>query len=278
MKFIKILLGFIYGLVYGVAHVVPGLSGGTFLVIFGCYETVCEAFALNIKEIKKNFLFLLFLVIGTVAGLIGFVHVITFLFDNFEVQIKLFFMGLILGGIPLISKIATEKEKYKPACILPFILGLFLVIGLFLIEKYGISGVDATSAVDFMFYAKIVIAAFFAAIAMVMPGISGAFVLVAFGVYELFVEALKEMDFAFLLPVVIGLLLGIIIGARLVLLVIKRHTLLAYSAILGMVIGSVVALIPEGFGLNAATFTGIACLAAGVFVAYILGKRESTFL
>jgi len=268
------ILGFIYGLVYGVAHVIPGLSGGTFLVIFGCYDMVCEAFALNIARIKQDFVFFVCFGIGTVAGIVGFVHVITFLLDGFAIPTNLFFMGLILGGLPLIANIATREAKFKPICLIPFVLGLALVISLFLMEKLGVFATSAVNTVNFVFMARIVLYAFIAAIAMVMPGISGAFVLVAFGVYDLFLEALKGFDFTILIPAVIGIILGIVVGAKLILILLKKWNLLVYSAIIGMVIGSVAPLFPSGFGVNMATLAGIVCLAIGAFIAIILGKRE----
>ena len=214
--------------------------------------------------------------IGTVGGMFGFVRIITFLFENYEVQTKLFFMGLILGGIPLISKIATKKQKYRPACIIPFLLGFALVVSLFVIEKLGFVGTSAEQAYDVAFFIRIAICGFFAAIAMVMPGISGAFVLVVLGVYGIYIEALTNFDMAIIIPAAIGILIGIVVGAKLVLLVIKRHTLFAYSAIMGMVIGSILPLIPGGLGLNIATIIGIICLALGGGLGVILGKRELT--
>jgi len=266
------IFGLVYGIVYGAAHIVPGLSGGTFLVIFGCYDTVCEAFALNFKEIKKHFFFLLFFGIGTVAGIFGFAYVITFLLHSFGIQINLFFMGLILGGIPLIVQIATEETKFKPFCILPFLLGLALVVSLFFIEKVGVTA----NSVNLNFTLWITLYSFIAAIAMVLPGISGAFVLVAFGVYDLFMESLKTLDLAVLIPAVIGILFGIVLGAKLILLVIKKFKIIIYSAIIGMVIGSVLPLFPDGFGLNIATLTGIVCFALGGLTAVMMGKRENT--
>jgi len=271
---IKLILGLFYGLVYGIAHVIPGLSGGTFLVIFGCYDTVCEAFALNFKEIKKHFFFLLMIGIGTIGGLVGFVYAISFLFDNFGVQTSLFFMGLIFGGLPLIFNIATSEQRFKPICAIPFILGLALVVGLFLIEKSGAFENDITQTVDLGFALRIVIYMFIAAIAMVMPGISGALVLVAFGVYGTLIEAVKTIDLTVLAPATIGAIIGIVVGARLVLFLLKRFKLMVYSAIIGMVIGSAAPVFPQGAGLNAATLIGVFCFAAGFMAAFLLGKNE----
>ena len=269
-------LGLIYGMVYGVAHVVPGLSGGTFLVVFGCYDTVCEAFALNFKMIKKHIIFLLLFGIGTVGGLVGFVHAITFLLDGFAIQTNLFFMGLILGGIPLIVKIATEEEKFKPVCIPPFLLGLGVVISLFLFEKLGVFTMHAALDVDVWFIVRIVLYSFVAAIAMIMPGISGAFVLVAFGVYDMFMTAIKGLDLIVLIPAVIGILLGIVVGAKLILMILKKFKLIVYSAIIGMVIGSAAPLFPDGLGINIATLTGVVCFILGGLISIIMGKKEST--
>jgi len=269
-------LGLIYGMVYGVALVVPGLSGGTFLVIFGCYDVVCEAFSLNIRSIKKNFLFLACFGIGAVGGLIGFAHAIVYLLAAFGIQTSLFFMGLILGGIPMIAKLATQDEKVKPICILPFLIGLSVVVSLFTMEKMGMFGTDLSQDANFIFIIRIIIYSFFAALAMIMPGISGAFVLVAFGVYDLFMAALKGFEFPVLIPAGIGVILGIVVGAKLVLLVINKFKLMVYSAIMGMVVGSIAPLFPSGIGLNFATLIGIVCLAAGGWITFTLGKREHT--
>jgi len=268
-------VGFIYGMIYGVAHIVPGLSGGTFLVIFGCYDVVCEAFALNITAIRKNFLFLMLFGIGTMGGLIVFAHIITFLFVNFAIQTNLFFMGLILGGIPLISKIATKEERFKPICIVPFSLGLALVVSLFLLERTGLFDVEATETAGLIYTTRIVFYSFIAAIAMIMPGISGAFILVVFGVYDIFMEAVRVMDFTVIVPAAIGILIGIVIGAKLVLLLLHKFKLMVYSAIIGMVAGSIIPLLPEGFGINIATLTGIVFLILGGSIALFMGKKEA---
>ena len=272
---IKDLFGLIVGIVYGIAHVVPGVSSGTFLVVFGCYDLVCEAFALKLDVIKKNLMFLIYFAVGTVGGLAGFVFVITYLLAGFEIQTNLFFMGLILGGVPLIVKIATKEEKFKASCVLPFILGLALVVSLFALEKFNAFESGAAQAVGYIYYIKIALFAFVAAVAMVMPGISGAFVLVAFGVYNVFIEALKSLDFSILIPAVIGIAIGIVAGARLILFLLKRYKLIVYSVIIGMVIGSAAPLFPGGLGLNAATFAGVLCLALGGAISLILGKRDS---
>ena len=80
------ILAILYGIVFGIANVIPGVSGGTMLVVFGCYDKVCGALTLNLKEIKKNIVFLVFFGIGAVIGIVGFAFVITWLFTNFPLR------------------------------------------------------------------------------------------------------------------------------------------------------------------------------------------------
>ena len=130
-------LGIVFGLVFGIANIIPGVSGGTVLVTCGCYDKVCGALALDFKEIKKNIKFLIFFGIGAVLGIIGFSNLITLLFDNFPTETYMFFIGLIIGSIPLIIRNATLKEKFKPICAVPFIISLALVIGLAVLESFS---------------------------------------------------------------------------------------------------------------------------------------------
>lgn len=365
----KNLLGILYGAVFGIANIIPGVSGGTMLVTFGCYDKVCGALALDIKEIKRNWKFLIFFALGAAFGLVGFSNVITLLFDNFPTETYMFFIGLILGSIPLIIRNATVKEKFKPICAVPFIIALALVIGLSVAEKFSddpapvtvtenqgggytvsfqncsnqqidnwwlefegeepdallvdgsnveltykesffgkllgkppktiISPKDDTelkewtriefkmytSDKDFVLEAKysyqvtlvfiltIVLASFAAAVAMIIPGVSGSFIMVLLGTYATVVGAVKDFNFVILIPAAVGILFGLVLGAKLIRALLKKHRLMVFSAILGLCAGSLYAILPEGFGLNADTAIGILTFAAGGALSFFIGKN-----
>lgn len=374
------ILAILYGLVFGIANVIPGVSGGTMLVVFGCYDKVCGALTLDFKEIKKHFKFLVFFGIGAVIGIVGFAFVITWLFTNFPTQTNMFFMGLIIGSVPLIIRNATVKDKFKPICVVPFLIGLAAVVGLAIaengsaapyrletavngdytsitiyndsnrvvneweidlgegrldpkaatqteggsavvsestlnmvlslfIESTNIStpnaivneegaviepngshtvtfwNYDSTDVnpesfelsvsykMDVKFFLTMVAALFIAAIAMIIPGVSGSFVMMTIGVYSTVIAAVKDLDFAIIIPCAIGALIGLVVGARLITFLMKKYSLVVYSAILGLVAGSLYVIFPVGFGLNIATLTGVICLAVGAFIAVIVGKN-----
>lgn len=266
------LLAVLYGLVFGIANIIPGVSGGTMLVVFGCYDKVCGALSLNLKEIKKNIVFLIFFGIGAAAGIVGFSFVITWLFENFPTETYMFFIGLIVGSIPLIIRNATVKKKFSPICIIPFVLALALVVGLAMLEASGseTAAVTATGIGAMAFY---LFAGFVAAVAMIIPGVSGSFVMVLLGTYASVIAAIKGLEFAILIPTAIGVLGGLILGARLITFLLKKFRLMVFSAILGLVVGSLYAIYPAGAGLNADTFIGIAVMILGFFISFIVGKH-----
>lgn len=375
----KNLLGILHGIVFGVANVIPGVSGGTMLVAFGCYDKVCGALALDFKEIKRNIRYLIFFGIGAALGIVGFSNIITWLFEKFPTETYMFFIGLILGSIPLIIRNATVKEKFKPICALPFLASLALVIGLAVLENnsadpmpvtvsetdapfvyevtvknnssqtvyewwlepewdyensnggvlewnvysgaametrqgftdklLGKSGADiilpdAPPASDeaqlkpgetftFSFFATdkfiltpkysytvtipfiitIVLASFAAAVAMIIPGVSGSFIMVLLGTYATVISAVKDFRFSILIPTAIGVILGLVFGAKLIRLLLKKHRLIVFSAILGMCAGSLYAILPEGFGFNIDTLIGFFAFAAGGAISFAVGKN-----
>ncbi len=377
-KFVSYLRFFLSGLAFGIANVIPGVSGGTMLVVFGIYDKLTEAIS-GPKAIIKNIGFLIGFALGAGAGILGFAFVITYLFENFGVQTNMFFIGLILGSVPLIIRTATAKEKFKPICILPFMLGLAAVVGLTMLEgagtsepyamtlknevvegvNYGIvtvtnnsdrdinnwtiellndknvdpktvEGADAaishstmqklqklfggdvpdnfnaikssedttipakseytfsfwndveiteadmeltaSFAMDVPFFLTMLAALFIAAVAMIIPGVSGSFVMMLLGVYSTVIAALKDLDFLIIIPCAIGAILGIVLGARLMSTLLKKHGLIVYSLIMGLVIGSVYAILPAGFGFNLQTGYGFVALISGVLLSTVIDK------
>jgi len=246
---IKNILGTVYGMVYGASLIVPGLSGGTFLVIFGVYDKICAAMSLDFKTIKKHFIFYVFFGVGAVLGLVAALQGITKLAESFPTPTFLFFLGLILGGIPFILRVATttnegERVRFKPMCILPFLLGLVLVVGIALGTPEKPVDDETGLVSQGMSPIAVGLIAVAAAVAMVLPGISGAGILLAFGAYKEFTGAvsLSNPNFSVLIPAGIGVIIGIVAGAKLIRWLLKKSKLMVYSAIIGMVAVSAVML------------------------------------
>ena len=273
MQYIKLVL---CGMVFGVANVIPGVSGGTMLVVFGIYDQLTEAIS-GVKAIIKNIVFLLFFGVGAGVGILGFAKLIKFLFDNYGVQTNMYFIGLILGSVPMIYHMGTAENKVKPLCIVPFLISGALVVGLAMLQNAMGSAEQAAemiSGFDPVMTVKLLVFAFIAAVAMIIPGLSGSFVMLLLGVYQTVISAIQinDLNFYVIIPVAVGVVLGIILGAKIISTLMKKFRLMAYSAIMGLVIGSVYAILPSDFGFNLQTGYGFVCLLFGVLTSVLVEK------
>ena len=271
--FLRWLKLFFVGVVFGVANVIPGVSGGTMLVIFGVYDELTEAIS-GIKAIFKHLGFLIPLGLGGAAGIFGFAVVVKWLFNNFGLQTNMFFIGLILGSIPLIVKIGTSERKAKPVCIIPFVIAMAAVIGLTVLQRADIVNLttQTVEGFDVLFMLKIMVCAVLAAVTMIIPGVSGSFVMMLLGIYQTVIDSITTLRLVVLVPFAIGAVIGIIGGAKLISVLIGKNKLMVYSAILGLVVGSVYAILPEDFGFTLQTGYGFVCLFLGVLAAVFVEK------
>ena len=273
LSYIKILL---CGMIFGVANVIPGVSGGTMLVVFGMYDRLTEAIS-GIKAIFRNIVFLVFFGVGAGVGILGFAKLLNSLFENFPVQTNMYFIGLILGSIPLVHRLGTEEQKAKPLCLVPLLIAGAVVVGLAVLQNSMGDAEQAAESVagfDILMTIKLVVFAFIAAVAMIIPGVSGSFVMMLLGVYQTVISAIQfnALNFYVIIPVVVGVVLGVILGAKIISTLMKKFKLMAYSAIMGLVIGSVYAILPNGFGFNLQTGYGFVCLLFGVLTSILVEK------
>lgn len=275
LQYIKV---FLSGIVFGVANIIPGVSGGTMLVVFGIYDQLTEAIS-GIKAIIKNIVFLMCFGLGAGIGLLGFASVISLLFQNFGVQTNMFFIGLILGSVPMIYRMGTSESKVKPLCAVPFVLALGVVILLAVLEQINVvPTADVVTGFDLGMTVKLFVCAIIAAVAMIIPGLSGSFIMMLLGVYETIIGAIqiKSLNFYVIIPVALGVIIGIIGGAKVISILIKKYKLMVYSTIMGLVVGSVYAILPADFGFNLQTGYGFVCLLFGVLTSVLVEKLGKT--
>lgn len=275
-RFLEYTKYFLCGIVFGTANVIPGVSGGTMLVVFGVFDRLTEAIS-GIKRIFKNFAFLVIFAVGAGAGILLSAKVIGSMFETYAIQTNMFFIGLILGGVPLIMKLGTSEKKITPLCAVPFLIAMAAVITLTVLEKQELFTLTAENVTGFdaVFSLKMFVCAAIAAVTMIIPGISGSFMMMLLGVYETVIGALNDWNFYIIIPFALGAVAGIIFGAKLISILIQKNKLMVYSAIMGMVIGSVYAILPDGFGFNLQTGYGFAFMLIGVLASVLIEKLNT---
>jgi len=262
---------FVYGIILGIANVIPGVSGGTMMVILNIYDPIILAFSK--ERIRESIPFLLLIGGGTLTGILLFSNGITFLIRNYEMATMYCFMGLVVGSIPLLWKKA-RYEKLKKKNLLPFFIALFFMLGLLLVEMMAGPGQGAFSPERLSYPALagwLFLSAIVSTIGMILPGISGSFVMLMLGAYFITMEAISAFDMAILIPVGAGILLGGFFGVKIVGALIKDHPQALYMGILGLMIGSVALLYP-GFETSLEGAAAFGFLVLGTLVSWLFGK------
>lgn len=255
------------GVVIGIAEIIPGVSGGTLAVLLNIYDKLIGSISHLTKNLKKNLLFLIPLVLGMGIGIFAFSFVISFLLEHFPMAVNFFFLGLVIGIIPMLLRRALETS-FKAVNLLGFVVMFGVMVLLAVVSSQSGKSTGVIQQLDFLLAVRLCLVGALAAVCMILPGISGSMIMVIFGTYETVVNAVKNLNILMLLPVGIGVLFGILFGAKLVDYCLHRFPQFTYFAILGLVGGSTIPiymksgfnlLVPEGW---VALFT----LAAGVLI------------
>lgn len=272
----KILL-IIKGFILGVANIIPGVSGGTLAITLGIYQDLIEVISHFFKKLKKNLNILIPLGIGMVLAILLGSKVISFCLDSFPFPTTLFFIGLIVGGIPLLTK-KVKTKKTKPINIAAFLLTFSLVMLMtFLNEENNIANL---TNINFLKIIILFLVGIVAAATMVIPGVSGSFVLMLLGYYKPIVGTISNLtnfkelwhNVLILAPFGLGVILGIILVAKLIEFLLKKYETTTYYAIIGFVISSVIGL---GIGLIGTSITTLQVLIGIILfiIAFITGYK-----
>lgn len=251
------------GILIGSGAILPGISSGVLCVIFGIYEKLVNSVLGIFKDFKKNVTFLFPIVVGALIGFLIFGNLLNYVFNSYEMECKLLFLGLILGSVPSLFKEANKKKKFRLSFLfytfISFAFGLFL----FLLEnKISNSYISMQSSFIFLF-----LSGFFMAAGVVIPGISSTIILMCFGTYYLYLESISILNLSVLIPMGIGLICGGIFFLVLIRFLLKKYTYQTYYSIIGFVLGSIFVLFPSTFSLFSIILFGI-----GFYIALKLEK------
>jgi len=230
----------------GAANVIPGVSGGTVALITGIFERIINAiksfdthalkllFKGRFKELFKyvDLYFILSLGFGMLIGIVSFARILKFLFDSYPVYIWAFFFGLILASVYYVGKTIS---KWSLSVAVTFIIGAAIAVMVSFLTP-------ATQNDSFVY---LLICGAVAVSSMILPGLSGSFVLVLMGNYELvMIDAVNHADFAVLLPVVIGGVAGILVLSHGLSWVYKKYENQTVALLTGFILGSLSILWP----------------------------------
>lgn len=261
---------FLAGFVMALANVIPGVSGGTIAVVMGIYDRLVGLLSLDIKAIKADWKYLLNIGVGVAVGLLLFSKIITWLLETYPMPTCFFFVGLIAGSMPMLLKKVRPEGKWPNAG--GFALFIAALVLMYLLSTLGDgSGMVAETALTPALAVKVFFSGIVAAAAMIVPGVSGSSMLLIFGTYATFYTAVGDLNILLLLPIGVGILIGLVAGSRAMRVLLSKWPVYTYCAIIGLVLGSVFVVWP-GFAFNILGLISVFTFAAGTAAAYFLGR------
>lgn len=227
------------GLLMGAADVVPGISGGTIAFITGIYEELLNAIKSFDVTLVQRLLrgkfreafdgvawqFLAALLLGILTAIFTLAAGISWLLENRPVQINAFFFGLIVGSVVVVSR---AIPKWTASNVIGAIVAAAAAYVVF-----GLVPVETPSTLWFLFLCGAV-----AICAMILPGISGSFILLILGQYEYILNAVKDRAILPLAVVAAGCVVGILSFVRVLSWTLKRYHNETIAALTGLVLGS----------------------------------------
>lgn len=267
------------GGVIGVANIIPGVSGGTMAVVLGIYEELIEAignFATRREKRRDYAVFLFKLALGAVTMVVSLSWLMDFLLTNYPQPTYLFFMGLIAGSIPSIYRGHNDmRPDIKSLASFAIGAALILSLALFFPDVEGSKNINFEYQITLSGMVLLLVGGVFAGGSMIVPGISGSFILVLLGQYSVVIKAIKEFNFVVLGVVAIGVLFGIWSFAKLIDISLKKFPKETFYFILALVFASLYPIFPGLPPAMAGMLLALGLAVLGAAIAYILGEKKS---
>jgi len=289
---LQYLILLITGVALGAANIVPGISGATLAVIFRVYDRLIESINNLFTDMKRSLLFLVPVGLGMAIGILFVGMALDGFFDRFSFQTSAFIAGLVAGGIPFIHSQATARDGKKPVFYAVAVAACAIIILLAVVAPTPT--LEETGYFSWGFTVLLFAGGLVAAAALVIPGVSGAMVLMLFGLLPTVMNTIAlvtdylrtPFDFQLLPPILqiavplgLGIVLGILLASKLIAALLEKHFSITYFAILGMVFGTIFVVFrhPDTYqSVDVMTVSlviyGVIAFIAGVVIALMFGK------
>ncbi len=269
------------GCIIGVANIIPGVSGGTMAVILNVYDKLIDAFVGLRKHFKESIKLLIPIAVGAGAGILGFAKLLSFLLASFPMPTFFFFIGLIVGSVPLVARKALET-RFRPISLIPFVVFFGIMITFAFIGAGDKTAASSQMELNLFNWLYLFFGSALAAMSMIIPGVSGSMVLMILGLYSYVLKAVADLlshDFLgscmILLPAGLGIVVGIVGGAKLMDLCIKKYPQMTFFGIIGLMLGSVLSVYNNaGFEWGTQGIIAIGALAVGFAISLLFGSEK----
>lgn len=269
---------FIGGIAVGLANIIPGVSGGTMMVVLGLFNRVMSSISGVFKLKNPNRLddikFLFVLLVGAGLGVIVFAKLLEFLFTDYPTQTLFCFVGMVAFSIPSLVKSEMKNDKFKP---IQFLIGCAIIFGISYFTPENSETVLTMAdfpELSIIHLLMMIVIGMIAGGAMFVPGVSGSMILLIMGQYYLFkslIANVTSFEIIVLVPLVfiaIGVLLGIVLSSKITGYCLENFHQGTMNVILGLVVASSIVLIPFDavYNLGMIASCAVALVFGGIIV------------
>lgn len=264
------LVNAVKGVAIGAANTVPGVSGGTIAVVTGIYDRLVAAIGNIIsRQWREHLLFLVPVLAGIFLGIALFAQVIDFGLTNYEEQTYFVFVGLIAGSLPfLVNQVRGERPKVYH--VIAGIAAFGALAAQAFLSRPGLT--PPITEVTLLNAIPLVLTGMVATGTMIIPGVSGSFVLLLIGMYSTFLQSVRAGNFAVLGVLAVGAVIGLVAISKVMDLLLTRARTLTYWIILGLVTGSILVIFP-GVSSWLAALADLVAFVIGAALALLLGRK-----
>lgn len=285
MKKSKVNFNDIFGGIFvGIANIIPGVSGGTMLVIFNLFDRLMYAISDIFKKKTdtrwQSIKLLIEVLFGAGIGIILFAKLLGITLKYLEAETIFWFMGLILFSVPIVIKEEMKGEKFS---IFAFLIGFLFIIGLQYLQMKNPTN-NSNDIMNITHFITLIICGIIGGATMIFPGVSGSMVLLVLGKYEMirgYIDKLTSFDVNALISLCffgIGVILGIILSAKLTSFLLNKYKGKTVSVILGFIIASALILpfnIENAFDITTMKICSIiTSFILGGIIIYYINRRE----
>ena len=255
------------GVLIGAGAILPGVSGGVLAVVFDIYRSFMEVLTHPREAIPKYWRWFLPIGLGCAIGFLGFAKGIAAAIDVSSTVTTWLFIGLIVGTVPSLFREAGKEGRSIGSWVSMAVCAGAIFFSLFYVGKV----ICVTVEPNFWWYN------FCGALwgmSLVIPGLTSSSVMMALGLYQPMLEGLARLDFLVLSACLPGMVLTILLLARLVSWFFRKHYSIAFHGIFGIVLASTLVIIPTSYvGAWEIVLSAVCCI-GGFLLAYFMARLD----
>ncbi len=263
--FLEALLWVLQGFLVGIGVILPGVSGGSLLYAFGIYDQILECMSSPIKGVRKYWQMLCFVAVGGAIGFIGFAAIVEALLNWNESMVICIFVGLIIGTLPSLWRDAGEQGRGAGSWISLCVSFVAITVLFVVVENFW------TIAIPQNIFGWILCGLIWG-LGFVVPGLASSNLLMFFGIYNVLLGHIKDLNFGVMIPFALSVLVVFLLLSKVMKLIFDKYHSVMSHCIIGFVVATTVMILPRTDWTLTNALIRVACMIVGGVASFFFTK------